>query len=127
MKKVTIERIIKRADELMPGNTYSNDIKYKWLSDVDSRVADLIIRKSEEGRGFWFNGYDKDSAGNTELLIPEPYSDAYVHYIHSQIYFYNHDEARYQTSYSAYHAAFQNYAEHYNREHMPIGHTIKVF
>ena len=127
MKKVTIEEIIKRADELMPGNTYKSEIKYKWISDVDSRVADLIIRKSEEERDFRFNGYDGDTDGDTELLIPEPYADAYVHYIHSQIYFYNHDEERYQTSYSAYYAEFQNYAEYYNRENMPIEHTIKVF
>lgn len=34
---------------------------------------------------------------------------------------------RYQTSYSAYVAEFQNYAEHYNRENLPIQETITVF
>lgn len=124
---MTIQQAIDMADSLNRGNKYDNEIKIKWLSDLDMKVADEIIRKHEDGKDFEFKGYDDNTAGETKLLIPEPYSDAYIHYLHSKMDLFNNDSERYQTSAAAFYSAYNEYAAYYNREHLPILHTIKVF
>ena len=90
-------------------------------------VADEIIRKSESGKDFKFEGYGKDTHGDTELIVPEPYSELYVHYIHSKIYLFNHDYERYNTSTAAFYSAYEDFAEHYIRENKPQTRGIKVY
>ncbi len=124
--KRTIEQVIQEADALCP-NKFDNGIKYTWLSRLDMMVADEIIRKHENGKDFVFSGYDKDTPGKTELLIPEPYTDVYIHWIHSKMYLFEHDYERYNSATSAFYAAYQNYAAHYNRENKPVSAGIKVF
>lgn len=122
-----LSEAISSADSLKRGNKFDNEIKIRWLSELDMRVADEIIRKHEDGKSFEFGGYDEQTPGETELLIPEPYTDAYIHYLHSKMDLFNNDYERYQSSTAAFYAAYQDYAAFYNREHLPIKHTIKVF
>lgn len=124
---MTIEQALKEANSLQGGNKYDEEIKIKWLSRVDMLIANEIIRKHEDGKNFVFGGYDEDTPKDTELLVPEPYCSLYIHWLISQINLHNQDYERYNSATSAFYAAYESYAEHYNREHMPIKHTIKVF
>ncbi len=125
MKK-TIEQIIREADELAP-NKFDTDFKYTWLGRLDMLVADEIIRKHEDGKSFDFMGYDENTPGETQLLVPEPYTDIYIHWLHSKMYLFEHDYERYNSATSAFYAAYQNYAAHYNREHRPVTCGIKIY
>jgi hypothetical protein len=123
---MTIERAIKEADALCQ-NKYDNESKYSWLSRLDMMVADEIIRKSEKGKDFKFAGYGKGTPGNTELIVPEPYAEMYIHYIHSKIYLFNQDYERYNTATAAFYSAYQDFAEYYIRENEPPRMGIKVY
>lgn len=124
---MTIERAIAEADSLQGGNKYDTKIKISWLSRLDMMIADQIIRKHEDGKNFKFEGYDEDASGDTELLVPEPYANLYILWILSQINLHNQDYERYNNSMTSFYSAYESYAEHYNREHTPIKHLIKVF
>ena len=124
---MTIEQALKEANSLQGGNKYDEEIKIKWLSRADMLIANEIIRKHEDGKNFIFKGYDENTPKETELLVPEPYCSLYVHWLISQINLHNQDYERYNSATTAFYAAYESYAEHYNREHMPIKHTIKVF
>ena len=119
---MTIEQALKEANSLQGGNKYDEEIKIKWLSRVDMLIANEIIRKHEDGKNFVFGGYDEDTPKDTELLVPEPYCSLYIHWLISQINLHNQDYERYNSATSAFYAAYESYAEHYNREHMPIKH-----
>lgn len=124
--KRTISEIIKEADALCP-NKFDNKIKIAWLSRLDMIVTDEIIRKHENGRTFMFEGYNETTSGEKELLIPEPYTDVYIHWLHSKMYLFEHDYERYNSATSAFYASYQNYAAHYNRENKPVSPGIKMF
>lgn len=126
MKRITLSKAIKQADALCE-NRYDNETKIRWISNLDFEVADKIINKSKNGKDFQFNGYDENTPGETELLVPEPFAEVYIFWIHSQIARFDNDEARYQSSAAAYYNAFQSYAEYFNRENEPVEYTINVF
>lgn len=125
--KITINQAIAKADSLKNDNRYDTEIKIQWLNNLDMMIADEIIRKHEDGKDFVFKGYDANTPGDTELLVPEPYTDIYVHWLHSKMDLFNQDYERYNSSAAAFYSEYQNYAAHYNREHEPIKQKITVF
>lgn len=127
MKRITLGEVLDRADKLKHDNRYDTETKISWISRLEMLIADEIIRKHEGGENFRFDGYDKDTAMDTELIVPEPYADIYVHWIHSKIDLFNQDYERYNNSASAYYAEYQSFAAYYNRENMPVQNKIKVF
>ena len=123
---MTIEQAIYTADSLKP-NKVDEKVKIEWLSYIDKVVADTIIRKSKDGKHFRFEPYTENTDTNKKLLVPDPYSQMYIPYLHSQVDLYDQDYNRYQSSTAAFYSLFNNYAAHYNREHKPNEQGIKVF
>lgn len=122
---MTIDKAINTADALKP-NKYDYNIKVEWLSNLDKMITDQIIRKHEDTKDFVFEGYTEDADPATELLVPEPFSEMYIPYLHSKMDLFNQDYNRYNSSTAAYYTAYSNYAQYYNREHEPIRQGIKI-
>jgi hypothetical protein len=123
---MTLMEAMHRADALKP-NTYSNPEKIRWLSILDGIIKEKIIDTHEGGENVVFNGYQEDSPLTTELLVPAPYDDIYVHWLAMQIDLTNGEYARYNNSAMVYNEAYQDFANYYNRTHMPLGKTMKYF
>ena len=123
---MTLMEAMHRADALKP-NSYSSAEKIKWLSILDGLVKKKIIDTHEGGEDVTFNGYEEDSDLTTELLVPAPYDDIYVHWLTMQIDLNNGEYARYNNSAMVYNSAYQDFANHYNRTHMPLGKKLKFF
>ena len=116
---------INRIDSLKH-NTYSNNDKLAWLSRLDSMVKRLII-DTHEGEEVTFTGYDDSTDMATEMLVPAPFDEVYLRWLEAQIDYHNGEYDKYNNSILMYQAAYDAYANYYNRNHMPKGTAIKYF
>jgi hypothetical protein len=117
---------INRIDSLKH-NTFTQIDKVEWLSRLDAMVKSHIIDTHEGGEDVIFTGYDDSTDLQTELLIPEPYSEVYLRWMEAQIDYYNGEYGKYNAALSMYNAAFGAYVNHYNRTHMPKGQQFRYF
>jgi hypothetical protein len=123
---MTIIEAIHKIDDLMH-NTYSQEDKVKWLSRLDSMVKRLVIDTHEGGESVRFTGYDNSTDKETVLLMPEPYDEAYLLYLETQICYTNGEYGKYNNAMERFNAVWQNYQNFYRRAHMPKGKPMKFF
>jgi len=114
-------------------HTHTTDEITRWLSNADKLVWMEVIRNFDETA--IVEEYDEDGElitdmpepaayvyaddGDTELLVPDAYSDFYLDYVAAQIHKYRGDITRYNNSVISYKTNFDNYAAMYTRTHMP--------
>ena len=123
---MTINDAINQFDNLK-SNTYQQDDKIRWLSRLDAMVKRLIIDTHEGGDGITFTGYGSETELSTELLIPEPFDDAYMWWMEAQVDYHNGEYKKYNNAMAMFNAAYEAYQNYYNRNHMPIGGHITYF
>ena len=123
---MTIIEAIGMIDALKP-NTYTQDEKIKWLSNLDMSIKKEIIDTHEGGEEIEFNGYDVNTPLDTELLAEAPYDEMYVFCLESQIDYANGEYGKYNNSKVMYNETYSAFKKHYNRTHMPKGKKIKFF
>ena len=117
---MTIIDAITRVDRLKP-NGYSQSDKVWWLSTLDGTVKVEVIDTHEGGEDVLFAGYNDETLLTTELLVPAPYDNVYIHYLEMQIDYANGEYGKYNNSLSMFEAAMTAFKKYYNREHKPIG------
>ena len=117
---MTIMEAIYRADAQKP-NVYSQEEKIRWLSALDGTVKKEIIDTHEGGEDVPFSGYNTLTDLNTELLIPAPFDEVYIHWLELHIDYANAEFGKYNNSLSMYGTAYSAYERYYNRTHMPKG------
>ena len=117
---------INRIDSLKH-NTYSNNEKLAWLSRLDSMVKRLIIDTHEDGEDITFTGYDDRTDMETEMLVPSPFDEVYLKWLEAQIDYTNGEYDKYNNAILVYQAAYDAFANYYNRNHMPKGQKMKFF
>jgi hypothetical protein len=115
---------INRIDSLKR-NTYTNDDKVAWLSELDSTVKKEII-DTHEGE-VTFTGYDSCTDLQTDLLIPAPYDKVYLLWMEAQIDYYNGEYDKYNNALEMFNTAYEGYKNYYNRTNMPKGKKFKYF
>ena len=123
---MTIIEAINRIDSLKPNN-YTQEEKVEWLSTLDGVIKTNIIDTHEGADVIIFNGYNVDTALDTVLLIPAPYDDIYIRWLEAQIDYANADYGKYSNSMTMNNAAYEEFVRWYNRNHMPLGKSIKFF
>jgi len=130
---MTIGEVLAEVDEINP-NTIDDAVKIGWLSKLDGRIFDETILTHEhdlvdDGEGNLveptFTQYELDE--NTELLIPDTYSDTYRDYLMAMIHYANGETERYTNSMIMYNTNLQDYKNWYNRTHKPIQKPLNVF
>lgn len=121
---MTILEAIGRVDGLRH-NTFSQEEKLKWLSQVDALVHQEVIRTHEDGGDF--QPYDAQTPLEQPLLVPHPYDELYLHYLEAQMDYYQGEADRYNRSMGMYQAVLAAFANHYNRTHLPKGQTYRYF
>ena len=108
-------------------NTYGQSDKILWLSRVDHMVKTQIIDTHEGSENVYFTGYDEDTDIQTEMLVPAPFDELYLRWLEMQIDYANGEYNKYNNSAEMFNTAYQTYANHYNRTHMPKGKAMKFF
>ena len=115
---MTIKEAIDRADELAP-NGFTEEQKKKWLSSLDFNIFEKIIKTHDGAAVDTFDGYDKDTANDTELLVAAPYEDIYLYWLWWHFDHANKEYNSYNNNVAMYDAIYDDYAAWYNRTHMP--------
>lgn len=108
-------------------NTYGQEIKIEWLSRLDSMVKRLIVDTHEGAEGVEFSGYNAATDTQTELLVPAPFDEVYLRWLEAQIDYSNGEYGKYNNAITMYQTAYDAYANHYRRTHMPKSTAIKYF
>lgn len=108
-------------------NIYTQNDKIAWLSRLDSMVKTLIIDAHEGGEAVEFTGYDDSTDLNTEMLVPAPFDEMYLRWLEAQIDYSNGEYGKYNNAITMYQTAYDAYANHYRRTHMPKSTAIKYF
>lgn len=121
-----IREAIERLDSLKQ-NTYTDSDKIEWLSRLDHMVKRNILDTHEGGGGETFTGYNEETDPDTELLIPEPYAEAYLRWMEAQIDYCNAEYNRYNNAMEMFQTAYNGFQNDYNRTHMPKGTRLKYF
>ena len=120
---MTIEEVLAEVDEIKP-NTFDDNIKIKWISELDGKIFNELILTHEHDSEVTFEPY---TDMNTELLAEFPYTDIYRHYVFANIDYSNCESDRYQNSMLMFNNAYEEYRKHYNKTHKPIQNILKVF
>ena len=108
-------------------NTYGRTDKIQWLARLDAMVKRLIIDTHEGSDDVVFTPYTDDTDLDTVLLVEEPFDEVYLRWMEAQIDYTNGEYSKYNNSITMFNTAYQAYANHYNRTHMPKGKRIKFF
>lgn len=116
---MTIQECIEEVDGLVI-NQYEDYLKIKWLNEVDATVYEDVIKQHEKENEVEFKEYDIDTDMSTELLMPAPYSDAYIQYLIAKINYYNGELDKYNNAAAMYNNKVAEYKAWYNRQHMPV-------
>lgn len=138
---MTIYEALAKVDALQP-NQYDFDTKMSWLSQVDGEIfKDIILtHRNPPCRVMCRTECDPDMPGNLilkpysdgdeVLIVGSPYADSlYIYWLQAQIAMQNSEIAKYSQFATQYNAAYQSFANYYNRSHHPIqprhGNRIK--
>lgn len=114
---MTIGQALDRIDSMYP-NHFEAATKVSWLSELDGKVH-LEILKSHEGDVADFSGYSLETEPDTELLIPFPYDSVYSRYLEMMITQEYKEIERYNQAAALFNNAYLEFANFYNRSHMP--------
>lgn len=120
---MTIDKIIDLVDAQKP-NAYPSEVKIAWLDKMDRMAFQEIIATHEEGQES-FEGYDEDTDGETELLIPDEFWKVYLYWLYAMIDFANQEIQRYGNSMIMFNSEYAQFGNWYNRTHMPKQTWIK--
>lgn len=103
--------IIDRVD-LMEPNQYTPWQKIQWLSVLDGKVYEEVIRPHEAEPA----GFMPYETGREELLIPFPYGeDIYYYYLQAMIAAENSETQRYNKRMTMFNNAYTEYLNWYSR------------
>lgn len=123
---MTIQEVIKRIKHDEPNFAPETEI-IDWLSVLDQQVwREIILTHEGKPEGTDFKGYNEGTDQQTELLIPAPDdAEIYLNYVEANIHKLNGEMGKYNQSVVMYNSAYNNYANYYNRTHMPIARAHK--
>ena len=115
---MTINDAIMQVNELLE-NKIPEDIKVKWLSDLDYMIYLDVILTHEMPREVGFDPYDADTDRDTVLLIPAPYDSIYPVYLKMKINSELYEYARYNANKDEYNTLLGEFKAYYNRNYRP--------
>ncbi len=111
---MTVSEAILRLDKYT-GNEVESELKYLWLQMLEDIVYNEIVQTH-------LDPIDRPapvSEGERELIVPDPYSEVYIHYMNMQNDLLLRDTRSYANSAAAFVSAYSAYADYYNRTHLP--------
>ncbi len=110
---MTIREVLTDTDTMKP-NQYDEGTKVKWLNEVENKVYQVISKRKGEVKKPNIN---IESDYDSELLLPDAFSDIYTYYIESMIDYYNGETQRYNNSAIMFDNAFSEFENFWYREH----------
>lgn len=123
---MTIMEAINQTDVFKP-NTYSQEQKISWLSQIDRKIRLNILDTHANGPEEVFTGYTTETDQDTELLVAAPFDVLYLRWLEAQIDYHNGEIKRYNISIGMFNAEYEAFENYYRRNHMPKAKGRFVF
>lgn len=115
---MTIGQAIELIDTTHP-NDYTKSQKVAWLSEIDKKVYDMMLRHEHDILPLDFNGYSDSTSVDTDLLIPDEYAEVYHQFLEMKVSLMDRDYAYYNNAATLYTGLWNEYTAYENRNHMP--------
>jgi hypothetical protein len=115
-----VKEAIAEADGLK-ANMLPLEQKIKWLNRLDLTVKQEILDTHEYNTGETepaTPAYTKDNM-ETELLVPEPFAEMYVHWLEAQIDYANLENEGFNAANAMFESVYSKYRNYYNQHHRP--------
>lgn len=106
---MTALEAIAELDSLLP-NSYTQEQKLRWLDRLDAFLQVSVLDRYP-GRTGDFAGGDVDRG----LLMPEPFSEAYVHWLESKVHYCNQEIDRYNEAMGMFRGLLEDYQRELHR------------
>lgn len=81
---------------------------------------------AREENKYW-KPYNDDTSEQTELLIPAPYDEVYIHYLAAQIDRINQEMEKYNNDITLFNSTYLEFAAYYNRNHMHLQTPYRAY
>ena len=121
---MTVSEVIERVNGLKP-NEYGSEEKIKWLRQLDEQIKQEIIDRHVLRDG---ESADLPSSYSalSELLVPAPYSEMYIHHLAAQIDYFNREYDGFNSTRAMFDACYSAFRNHFHATHRPLS-TEKIF
>ena len=107
-----INTIIERIEEVKP-NILSDELKFSWVSSLDSRINREVFKNNTELI------YKSGEDGERKLLVSSPYDDMYFYYVSAMIDFSNNEIGEYNNNMALFNEKYTAFAKDYRRNNLP--------
>ena len=111
---MTIREVLTRVDNLLT-NAVEEEQKLQWLKNIEDKIYKEIVL-THENPVEMTDFDDKES----ELIAVSPYDNLYISYLVAKIFEYTFETVRYNNAIIVFNQEYQEYANYYNRENMPL-------
>jgi hypothetical protein len=125
---MTVREAIERANTLRKNHPIEDETLQRWLRQADGHIRRSVIELSDtaEDENATYNEKGADVADwdgrmddDVELLLPEPYDGAYVHWLCAQIDLALGETDRYTNEAQQYNNEVQQFAAEMRRKYKP--------
>lgn len=114
---MTIDKAVNEINDLVHTH-FQRPKMVEWLSAADGIVQKAVI-DAHEGGSCVFPGYTDETPGDTELLVPAPYDECYIHWLASKIHYANGEYTKYNNSVLMFETELQKFKNEYKKTHTP--------
>lgn len=113
---MTVNEAIYTAELRMPGNSYSNDDKIRWLTSLEVMWSKFLKQLGFETEDVNISTEDKE---NKKLLIDVPYDEVYVMWLVMKMHYYNGEIELYNNSAESFNKMLEEAKKAFIRENKP--------
>jgi hypothetical protein len=125
---MTVREAIERANTLRKNHPIEDETLQRWLRQADGHIRRSVIELSDTSadedatyseKGADIAAWDSGMNDEVELLLPEPYDEAYVHDLCAQIDLALGESDRYMNEAQQYNNEVQQFAAAMRRKYKP--------
>ena len=117
---MTIQEALDIVDEMKP-KMMSRKLKIKYLQEIEQLIHTEILMKHVHAEEQETKpAYSEDSDPGTELIVPDPYSMVYVHWLMAKIDEMNQEDLRYNIDRAKFEQEYMTMQDWWNRTYMPL-------
>lgn len=116
---MTLNEIITLVGELKP-HQFEDNVLIGWINAVEGKLVNEVFCMREEDeriKTLDYSKYDELTDMDTELLVPDPYTDLYKYYLFSMIDLTNEETDRYTNSMIMFNNSWQEFVNYWYRTH----------
>ena len=120
---MTVQEALDITDEMKP-NMMDRNLKLKYLTEIEQLIHDEIVMTHVHS---WAEArkpvYNDETEPGTRLIVPDPYSMVYVHWLMTKIDIQNQEDQRYNNDRALFENAYNTMSDWWTRHRMPLQKT----